>query len=272
MTEELLAGIPNEGEPLEGEEKETPKESQPEKTSEETPSQEGEKEPKEESKEEVKEESKEPENTPDETISQNRKTQERFESLLQDNRDLREERNKDRNDFEEFKKEATPKLNQVEEKQSAPKWLTDAYGDNPDVINEFNTWDKNREEQIRDRIFKESEQVYKQEQDQEQARNQWTQDQLKGLKDSGKQFDDNELLATVVEYRPVNQEGNLDFSKAYEILELKKQQGLEKTKVVTEAKKKIASQTMEGSSSEEAPKGYATPKDVRNKSWSDLAV
>ena len=84
-------------------------------------------------------------------------------------------------------------------------------------------------------------------------------------------FDDNELAKVLVDYKPVDDQGNLDFHKGYDILsKIKVAEGVEKSQK-TEEKKKVASQSME-EGSEVTPKNYKTPKDLRNKDWSDLAV
>lgn len=54
------------------------------------------------------------------------------------------------------------------------------------------------------------------------AANDYIEGEIDRLKADGKDFDRNELLKVVNDYRPVNEQGYWDFDKAYDILEMKR--------------------------------------------------
>jgi hypothetical protein len=150
--------------------------------------------------------------------------------------------------------------------------LTEAFGENESISKKYQEYERDLREQLKEEIREEQTQAYQQEQQARQKVDQWTNQQLQNLKDEGLKFDQNELLKVVVNYKPVDDAGNLDFHKSYDILEkIKAAESVEKFKK-TDEKKKIASQTMEGGQAEGSPKDYRTPKDLRYRDWSDLAV
>ena len=262
MAENILADIPKEGEnPFEdNEEKETPADSPTEtKPEEEKPSQEGEKESSEEKKPEDS-------NTPEEQIPFHKHP--RWKEIYSKNQELEQKVA----ELSRFKEEISPKLQELEEKkQPIPNWFADTFGEDEAKWEAFQTYDRQRREEIKDEIYSENEEYYRNQQEQTKKWSDWTTNQLQDLKDEGLKFEENELLKVLVDYKPVDDQGNLNFHKGYEILlKGKAADEVEKSRK-TEQKKKIASQSMaEGSG--ESQRNYKTSKDLRNKDWSDLAV
>lgn len=259
MPEDIFADIPREGEnPFKEEEKETPTESQPEnKPEEEKPSQEGEQ-PKEEPKGEPAG------STPEENIPFHKHP--RWIELQKDREQLRERVD----ELSRFREEVSPKLQELEEKkQPIPSWFQDTFGNNPDAWDKYQSYEKDLRGQIKDDIYREQEEYNRQQQESSQKWADWSTNQLQILKDEGLKFEQNELLKVLVEYKPVDDAGNLDFHKGYDILGKIKAAESVGTQSKTEAKKQIASQTMEGANTETASKDYRTPKDIRYKDWND---
>ena len=259
MAESLLANIPHEGDPLEEKDeegKETPPESPPEKkTSEKEPPQEG-----------------EPEkvNTPEEEeISYKKKTSERFQTLLEHNQSLK----KAVEELSKFREEAEPKLKELGQKgQPVPSWFANTFGENEQAWEQYQGYEKELRQKIKDEFYQEQEELGRQQEAEQKKWSDWTSNQLQQMKDDGLKFDQNELLKVLVEYKPMDDEGNLNFRKGYEILsKIKVGEEVEKSKKTGE-KKKIAGATMEGGEGGEQEKKYRTSKDLRNKDWTDLAV
>ena len=67
----------------------------------------------------------------------------------------------------------------------------------------------------------------------------WVEDGLETLKESGAKFDQNKLLKIMVDYKPSDEEGSLDFNKGYEIyqlLESKDNKGSQERKIIADTK------------------------------------
>jgi hypothetical protein len=95
---------------------------------------------------------------------------------------------------------------------------------------------------------------------------------MDSLESEGLKFDRNELVKILINRRPTDEQGNLDFHAGYEILQDRKVAEQAQAQFKSAAKKQVASQTMEGGQAEGSPKDYRTPKDLRYRDWSDLAV
>ena len=251
-----MADIPHEGDPLEEKDeegKETPPESPPEKKTEQekSPSQEGEK-----------------ESTPEEDKVPFHKHP-RFQEITRENRELKEAVK----GLSKFREEAEPKLKELGQKgQPIPQWFANTFGENEQAWEQYQGYEKELRQKIKDEFYQEQEELGKQQEAEQKKWSDWTSNQLQQLKDEGLKFDQNELLKVLVEYKPMDDEGNLNFHKGYEILsKIKTAEGVDKSKK-TEEKKKTASATMEGGEGGEQERKYRTSKDLRNKDWTDLAV
>jgi hypothetical protein len=152
-------------------------------------------------------------------------------------------------------------------KQPAPQFLTDMVGDNEQVAKSFNQYERDLIEKAKFEFSQEQERKIQAQQQEEQKWNNWIDDQVESLKEEGHQFDRNELLKTVLDYRPTDQNNNYDFKAALKILQLQKPK--ESNKSVA-AKKAIADTTTSGSQGESSPRDYVTAKDIRNIGWSSL--
>jgi hypothetical protein len=91
----------------------------------------------------------------------------------------------------------------------------------------------------------------------------WVDSSIKNLRDSGKEFDDNELKAIAVKYKPTDELGNIDFNLAYELLLERKAKEQEKQEEKSTARKKIASETTTVTKGETPKRDYMTRRDFR---------
>lgn len=282
--DEFLTEVQHEGVPEQNqEEKKTPSESSTEETKEEkSPSSQGEekteetKETEEESKEESKdkseEETKETEESKDSTETEDKvpfHKHPRWKSMYEKNKDMAEVID----DLKAFKDEVQPKLKeltQAQQTQQTPSWFTDIAGDNPEAWTKYQAHETALKKQIKEEFQQEQTDLQDKQKKEADKWTNWVEDSVQGLKDEGLKFDRNELMKVVVEYRPTDNEGNLDFKKGYEIMtKLNAVQKNEKTQKVKE-KKKVASQTMEDSKGETKTKDFVTTHDLKNQDWTQL--
>ena len=168
--------------------------------------------------------------------------------------------------------EVSPRLKEIEEKeQPIPSWFAESFGDNKELWGKYQSYDQERREEIKQEIYADQAKAQKEQTESVQKWNNWVEDQVSELAGEGLTFDRNELLNTMMEYKPTDEAGNLDFHKGYEILTKVKAAEVAEKSVKTDAKKKVASQTMEEGRGEGKPKDYMTPKDLRGKDWTDVA-
>ena len=151
---------------------------------------------------------------------------------------------------------------------NAPDWFISVYGDNPKLWEQYRTHTAKEREGIRDEIRDEIRAEQKSESKKVDDANSYINDAIQELRDEGLKFDKNALEKIALEYRPMDDDGNIDFRKAYEILSMQKGK---KTKEKVDAKKKVASKTgVDRKSDNSKSKGYTTSEDIRNKGFGDL--
>jgi hypothetical protein len=110
-----------------------------------------------------------------------------------------------------------------------PDWFITAYGEDEELwalhLENEERLETEREERIIARIKSEQEESTTR----EQQDLQWVDDQLisvrENLQEGEPDFEDNELLKIVTDFRPSDEEGNLDFRAAYNILQKMKSAG-----------------------------------------------
>jgi hypothetical protein len=169
-------------------------------------------------------------------------------------------------DLENYKREVEQKLPQG--KQTAPQFLTDMVGENEQVAKNFSQYEQQLKESVKREIFEEQERARVAAQKDEQKWNSWIDSEVEKLADEGHTFDRNELLKTVLDYRPTDENNNYDFKAALKILQLQKPVVDNSKK--TAARKAIADTTVSSPQGESEPKQYMTAKDLRHKGWNSL--
>ena len=174
--------------------------------------------------------------------------------------------------FEAYKREIGET---IEEKikpsdSSIPDWFTELYGDNQVAWEKYEQREKAREEEIEQRVLKAYETKQKEQVEESKKWEKWVDDQVAILETEGKKFDRNELIKTVIDFRPTDEQGNFDLRKGYDIMmALKGKQDETKTQASI-ARKTIADTTSKKTGGDAPKKDYLTPSDLRNKTWNQL--
>jgi len=241
-----LAEIPSEGEPIE--EVIKPEEEEEKETPTETPA-------------EIK-----PEEEKETPAEENKETEEkipfhkhpRFKSLV-------EEKNRYKEELDELKERVESKFSELEESRSQtqpiPNWFSDAFGDNPEVWEKYQSHEKEAREEIKREIREELESEQNHKAEESQKWEDWVDDQIETLKDDGLKFEKNELMKVMVDYKPTDEQGNIDFKRGYEILQMTKKKDPEKS----EARKQIADDGKP--KGEPREKKWKTPEDMKGQGW-----
>lgn len=206
-------------------------------------------------------------NTPEEkTVPFNQHPRWReMESELSELRKLRQ-------DYEQFKQYLPQYLDSyrvqlTNQDDTAPQWFVELYGDNPQAWKLYQEHENRRYEQVQQRVFQDfqNQQLAR---EQENARwVQWVNTEVARLQADGKQFDQNELMNTMLKYRPVDENGSLSFDKGYEILMATRAQ--QQIAANDAARKKIAAATA-STPGDKSSKDYLNTADLRGKSWTSL--
>lgn len=158
----------------------------------------------------------------------------RFKQVIEERNRLREEREALlREQAEFYKSKAETPTKKGSEK---PTWFTKYFGDDEEAWEGFHGMTEKAKEEAK----KEAIEAYKAEQaeaqDSVKRANEWVEEQVKELKDSGEDFDKNALFKVMEKYRPTDAEGNLDFKAGLELLKLQQPDAKEKT----QARRKLA--------------------------------
>jgi len=178
---------------------------------------------------------------------------------------LQEERKTDRQLIESLQQ----KLNEVQPKVQAtsalPQWFVNMYGEDQALFQQFQQQETERINAIKESVVKEIEAKEKAKVEAQSKWEKWVDDQIGTLVEEGKKFDKNELFAVLNQYRPTDEQGNLDFRKGYELLELK-----HSSKPTSNPSKQVAAKTAPSNGSVSSTKGIPIEQ-LRRKSIYDLA-
>jgi len=238
--------------------KETSQDSPPKEETEEekSPSSQGEEQSEEESKEESADDSKEDteDNTEDETklpfhkhprwIEREKKWKNEIKTLKQENK--------------ETLKEALESI-KPQEPKTIPRWFKGIYGDDQEMWNEYQSGRASERQSIKKEILDEQKATVEKQATEQKKADDWINDEIAKLKADGKKFNRNELLKVALDYRATDAQGNIDFEKSFEIMEVLKKKNPKKSKAL----KKLADSTVSGKDTETTPKSYKTPEDLK---------
>lgn len=150
-------------------------------------------------------------------------------------------------------------------KEEIPAWFVETYGEDQALWSRYQSQEQARRQAIKEEIFRELEQRQQQQTQQSQKWDQWVEGQVAELEAEGLTFDRNELFAIMTKYAPTDGQGNLDFRKGHEILQLKGQP----QNPSSAARKALAGKTAPTAGGA-APKGIPIAE-LRRKSIHDLA-
>jgi len=127
--------------------------------------------------------------------------------------------------------------------------------------------EKARTEEIEQRVIQKQEQERQQKIAETQKWDKWVGDELGKLEAEGKQFDRNELINTMLTYKPTNEDNNFDFQAGYKIYEALKGKV---DPARSEARKQLADTATATSKGEKKAQDFQTPETLRGKSWNSL--
>ena len=192
-----------------------------------------------------------------------------FQELLQkeiyeENKNLKESVN----ELKDFREQVEQRFTQQEspKEQKSPDWLQEGFGENENIQKKFQEYEKTLEDRIVTRLYNETRETQLRQEQATKKADEFISSQLQTLKDEGKTFDRNELLKVAMDFRPSDEQGNIDLHRAYSIMETMRPKDQEKSK----ARKEIADQTTSSSKGESSPKDYVTSNDLRHTSWTRL--
>jgi hypothetical protein len=172
-----------------------------------------------------------------------------------------EERNRLRRELDEARTNTRQEPAKSEpSKTQAPEWFKKYFGDDKEAWDGFQQMNSTAKGEAKAEALAE----LKREQEssgKESARwESWVSEQVEALEDEGEAFEKNALLKVMDEYKPTDEEGNLDFRKGLELLRLKS------GKASNVADKRKAGALANGGSktgSEPGKKNFVTPSDIK---------
>ncbi len=188
----------------------------------------------------------------------------RFKELIDERNDLRRQFDELRTTVDTVQQKIVPQNQDVK----IPNWFQKLYGEDRDSWLEYQAERQQELDAVKQSIYTEQQEAQKKYEDSVKRWDNYTKQQIEVLEDEGKSFDKNELMKVVLDYKPTDEQGNFDFHKAYEILEIKKKS--EENPAKSEARKKIAASTTSDNKGEPVQKDYMTAADFRGKHIFDL--
>lgn len=186
-------------------------------------------------------------------------------------KELIEERNELRRQFEELRTTVDTvqqKIVPQNQEETIPQWFKGVYGDDVAMWKDYQSYEQEKLSKMKESIYQEQQDSQKKYEESVKRWEGYSKDQMQALEDEGKSFDKNELMKVVLDYQPTDKQGNFDFKKAYEILELKKMADHDPVK--SAARKNLAASTTSNNKGEPKEKDYMTSDDFRGKNILDL--
>lgn len=166
------------------------------------------------------------------------------------------EREKEIQDLKSFRDSVTKSSSPI------PRWFSTLYGENTEAWDAYKEQDIANRNEIKKEILEEQEAIQQKRQEEVKYWDKWVNDEVTKLQTSGKQFDRNELLKVMMEYKPTDAENNLDFEAGLRIYEALKARDANPAN--SQARKKIADSVTKTSRAEGSKKDYKTHADLRN--------
>lgn len=207
-----------------------------------------------------------PDNTPDEDVPFHKHPRwiER-ETELKTLRERDEQTARELEELKAFKEEVSGKLSPSD--TDIPDWFKELYGENGVAWKKYEAREREREIEIERNIIARQTEAQAKAQEEAKRWNKWVDDEITKLQEEGKQFERNELIKTMLDYRPTDEQGNFDFKKGYEIYEALKRK---EDPAHSQARKQIADISTKSSKSDKESKGFLTTSDLRGKPWHSL--
>ncbi len=223
-----------------------------------------EKEPKES---EVKEEPKEGDSTPEKDIPfhQHPRWIER-ENELKELRQRDEERSREMAELKSFKEELYKSNDSIE----VPEWFGGGVNtpENKIAWQKYLAHEEQKAIEIEQRLIEKQEQQKIQQETETKYWSKWVDEGIDKLikEDNFNPSERNELIKTMLKYRPTDEEGNFDFKAGLEIYRTMNKEN----PAHSNARKQLADETTKSSRGDKKEKDYKTSNDLRGKSWSNI--
>ena len=195
----------------------------------------------------------------------------RWKTIVDSNKAMKAELEEMRAFREEQRSQAQSK--QPTSKQ--PAWHSKIFGDDPQAWAEFESYDGERRDQLKQEIRQELEQKQVETAAQQQRYQQLNDDAFSEMEDEGLAFDRNRLMNFILEYNeeyhnvPQNPDGTINFRSALKLMQqLKGDPSAEKS----QERKKLASQTTAPARGGSVPSGdrALSLQEVRKMGWDEL--
>ncbi len=188
----------------------------------------------------------------------------RFKQLTDENRTMKEKLDSLTETLNELREQKAPK------DESVPPEFAYLFGDNKEAWQAYRQFDDKRFAEFKNQVIQELQGQQQQQEQQSQYWDNWVKEQTQELRDEGKTFDQNKLYKLMAEYKPTDDEGNLDFRKGYALYEKLESDKVAEKKEKADARKKVASQTTSSGTGEAPKTNTIDPKTLRRKSFHDL--
>lgn len=188
------------------------------------------------------------------------------------------ERENELKELREFKEEVSPKLadletfktkveTSIDPKSNVPEWFQELYGNNPTAWEKYAEHSKTEREEIKKELVADQERQRAEAVQEEQKWGKWVEDGLASLEAKGYKFERNELIQTMLTYRPTDENNNFDFEAGYKILSATKPKEDDAKPL---ARKQLADTVTKSSKNSPVQKDYMTPSELRKTSWNKL--
>jgi len=202
----------------------------------------------------------------------------RWKSIVDSNKEMKREREQMKQELEAmraFREEAQRSQAQVKTATSpAPAWFSRIFGDDQTAWSEYQGYDSERRDQIKQEIRQEFEQKQVESAAQQERYQRLNDDAFTEMEDEGLTFDRNRLMNFILEYNekyhnvPQNTDGSINFRSALELMNQLKGNPVDEK---SQERKKLAAATTA------SPRG-ATPErnremslqEVHKMDWSEL--
>ena len=149
----------------------------------------------------------------------------RFKELVEEKNNYKSQLEEMRNEIENLKQPA-----KQEQPTDAPQWFVNTFGGgvNDEATNslwkEYNNHNQAQQEAIIQRTIEKIKTEQAQEARQSQEAKDYVENQIKEIESTGKKVDRKELIRVINDYRPIDEQGNWNIKKAFQILEFEQSQ------------------------------------------------
>lgn len=176
--------------------------------------------------------------------------------------------------YQELQEKQIELERQLKEKQQSqepmPNWFQEQFGDNPQVWQGFRDYNQVQREQLKAEILQEQQAVTQQQVEQAKYWENWVEDSIMTVEqeqgiDLSQGQERNAYLKFMGDYRPTDDQGNLDFKRGWDLYSQTKSQ----PKQNVAEKKEVAAATMDEGKGQPKKKDYLTPNDLKGTGWDE---